>query len=483
MTVHVLVWSQDLWVVPNPYTNATSYPPVLPPLGPPDEYRDPLDFCWTTTMRRNEVNYAPFVVILSALGFIFLTIWFPVALHRSIKLSVPKVDKFTELGRLRNNCEMEEEYHHLLDRDQNPFAFLYSGFRRGWGTYESIYLGAKTSTLLIVAVIDSNNCLFRSVSRSALPICIFAPFLDPINNASEWTSRLNYLTTSIVALIAALEIPSSNLFSTYVLYTIYVSTYSLSFYFTIVNLGPIQRLLKLLTDFVALKTYILQNSSPDIRRRRLVRLSLRALEGRIVSWPYNYASSIGSNTGWFGKTKYEVRNSIHLTSCILKIKRRGHLLWNGLQLGSGLDVKLQYTKKILVSREVIGLNDDYDLTEPLARFLELNRSCIAEGLPHIEEVMDNYRRYHRKVNEWKNRVLTYRFLSDVYDHPHDPTFLSKYVSELERDPRVRRLVDNCEVELTLAYRRWLFVSQSETRAWWYLFWVRQPSWSSAFMIA
>ncbi|KAH8835302.1 hypothetical protein DL96DRAFT_1702300 [Flagelloscypha sp. PMI_526] len=34
LSVHVLVWSSDLWVVKNPYINATSIPPALPPLGP-----------------------------------------------------------------------------------------------------------------------------------------------------------------------------------------------------------------------------------------------------------------------------------------------------------------------------------------------------------------------------------------------------------------------------------------------------------------
>lgn len=63
MALHVIVWSSDLWVVPDPYINATSLPPVVEPLGPPEQYRDPLDFCWTTTMKRNEVNFAPAVVL------------------------------------------------------------------------------------------------------------------------------------------------------------------------------------------------------------------------------------------------------------------------------------------------------------------------------------------------------------------------------------------------------------------------------------
>jgi hypothetical protein len=72
MAVHVLVWSQDLWVVPNPYLNATSNPPMLPALGPPEQFRDPLDFCWTTTMKRNEINVAPLVVLIAAAIFVFV---------------------------------------------------------------------------------------------------------------------------------------------------------------------------------------------------------------------------------------------------------------------------------------------------------------------------------------------------------------------------------------------------------------------------
>ena len=67
MAVHVLVWSDDLWAVPNPYKNATV---PLEPLGPADEFRDPLDFCYTTTMLRNEVNYAPAVVVIALMCFL-----------------------------------------------------------------------------------------------------------------------------------------------------------------------------------------------------------------------------------------------------------------------------------------------------------------------------------------------------------------------------------------------------------------------------
>ena len=65
MAVHVIAWSDDLWAVPNPYLNSTTNPPAVAPLGPPDQFRDPLDFCYTTTMNKNEINFAPVIIIMA----------------------------------------------------------------------------------------------------------------------------------------------------------------------------------------------------------------------------------------------------------------------------------------------------------------------------------------------------------------------------------------------------------------------------------
>ena len=70
MAMHVVVWSDDLWVVPNPYTNSSVNPADLPALGPANEFLEPLDFCYTTTMKRNELNYAPVLVILALISLI-----------------------------------------------------------------------------------------------------------------------------------------------------------------------------------------------------------------------------------------------------------------------------------------------------------------------------------------------------------------------------------------------------------------------------
>ncbi len=43
-----------------------------------------------------------------------------------------------------------------------------------------------------------------------------------------------------------------------------------------------------LQEVVDLEAYISQNSSHSIRRRRHIRLSLRALDGQVVKWPYEH---------------------------------------------------------------------------------------------------------------------------------------------------------------------------------------------------
>lgn len=83
---------------------------------------------------------------------------------------------------------------------------------------KSIYLFVKLAALLIVALADPSNCLMRSVpARTALLIrqailvlvmagfwvlqSLVAPYLDPINNASEWVSRASYTITAGIGVV------------------------------------------------------------------------------------------------------------------------------------------------------------------------------------------------------------------------------------------------------------------------------------------
>ena len=149
IAMHGILWSSDFWVVENPYTSGNLDPSKVQPLGDPTIWRDPLDFCYTTTMRKDQGNWAPLVVALCVVTFFFvrylsrcrqlgkcaidshptiqITIWFPVRLMGAIKKSLPLVDPYTELGKKRSEPEMELEYQRMLSRDTNPFSFLYKG--------------------------------------------------------------------------------------------------------------------------------------------------------------------------------------------------------------------------------------------------------------------------------------------------------------------------------------------------------------------
>ena len=108
-------------------------------------------------------------------------------------------------------------------------------YRRGWATYEPRYLFAKLTALLVVAFIDPDNCLFRTVSRTKVAIVrqvlllvamlaffilqiFLAPHLDPVDNASEFTSRVNFVLTSAVSLLVAANVPGKDIFNGPILY-------------------------------------------------------------------------------------------------------------------------------------------------------------------------------------------------------------------------------------------------------------------------
>ncbi|KAF9510693.1 hypothetical protein BS47DRAFT_1395777 [Hydnum rufescens UP504] len=151
----------------------------------------------------DSANLAPAVLIMCVTTIAGMTLYFPFRLSVAIQKCLPSVDPYTELGRRRTSTEMELEYQRRLDRDTNPFSYLYNDYRRQWSTYKSIYLFVKLAALLIVALEDPSNCLMRSVRpQTALLIrqvtlilamagfwilqSFLAPFLDPISNASEW---------------------------------------------------------------------------------------------------------------------------------------------------------------------------------------------------------------------------------------------------------------------------------------------------------
>jgi hypothetical protein len=245
-----------------------------------------------------------------------------------------------------------------------------------------------------------------------------------------------------------------------------------------------------LREMSQLEAYISQNSSHDIQTRRRIRMSLRAMEGKIATWPYtqvqvrnsfflyqNHFSCpgqhIGTRSPWCcGRRSYTVNAAHHYQRCVLHIRRRGHLVWEGMQLGSGFEIELTYGKHLRLDGSAIGLNDDYDLTPTLARFLAFNEDLTRRGLETVQAALDSYRAHQRKECQMKAGTLSYRFLSFVYDQPRDPGGIAESSLEFERDPRVRRLMMDNKVVFKIAHDRLSTATRTEATTWWYIFWVR-----------
>ncbi|KAH7104776.1 hypothetical protein BKA62DRAFT_693377 [Auriculariales sp. MPI-PUGE-AT-0066] len=646
IALHGVLWSSDFWVVPNPYLNGTTFPPSS--LGPVEEFRDPLDFCYTTTMRKDQINWAPVIVGLSAVTFIFMSFWFPWRLHSAIKQTVPHVDPYSETGKKRTKTEMETEYLRLLDRDYSPFTFLYSDFRRQWAAYKSIYIWAKLSTLLTVAFLDPNNCVFRDSNRDTINIvrqavlvvamlgfflvqCFLAPFNDPVSNASEWISRLNYFTTSGVGLLVALEVPGKDFLNGPVLYA--YAPFLLSLNFSVVNFSWMHRVIKklsrridfsidvfsphidissssphtrrriwqetlsvllltsadtkipkkqtmtfaihrehpwppyllnfggtpgerhvenlkilrevgwpkyteaaafhsgelgqrfhdleraivkhfmgpdaywcnpavppvpgqmsyfgnawwipfpptlvmhydsgsftTLTTLQELEDFVFQNGTRRMERKRNVRRSLRALDGKVVHWPYTHVEFVGSRNSLFGGPKYTAQKTQHFRHCVFEIKRQGDLMWNRVQLGSGFRLQLTFSESVHTDGTVIGLDEDFDLTPSLARFLSLNAPLVQSQLHVVDTAIATYRRHAWKEIRQKQSTLSYRFLTQVYNKPEEPAHVSDRALNTEQDLRVRSVILSHEDAFLAAFQRMELVTATPVRTWWYIFW-------------
>jgi len=229
--------------------------------------------------------------------------------------------------------------------------------------------------------------------------------------------------------------------------------------------------LAVLRDLGDLEEYVVQNSSRRVQRKREIRMALRAMEGQTVRWPYNHVTPVGAQMFCCCfRQKYTANTAVHYDTCVLQIKRKGYLVWDKLQLGSGFQVQLAYGKKVVLDGDLIGLTEDFELTPQLAHFLALNESLIFPRLEKIESSISTYRNHHRKECHHKAQVMSYRFLSHVYNQPRPPTGLAQSSFEFEHDLRIRQLMAGSEIVFEVAYARLSAVSTTETATWWYIFW-------------
>ncbi|KAG0204931.1 hypothetical protein BGX28_003273 [Mortierella sp. GBA30] len=219
LSFDALVWSDTMWPIHNPYTNSDF--PVLEELGPSGIYRDPNDFCYVTSMKIQDLNFAYVIIPLAVFALCINTFYFPLAIRRLIVLNLPRIDRYTEQGERR--LDLDEEYKRLTNSDNCPYNFLYNGYRREYGTYKVVVMFTKLFAVIIVVLFSKDNCLFRGyerrtieATRAGLQILFTVsliyrhyrtqPFLYASQNLSEYWSRACTVATSVIGLFIVLKV-------------------------------------------------------------------------------------------------------------------------------------------------------------------------------------------------------------------------------------------------------------------------------------
>ncbi|KAF9920415.1 hypothetical protein FBU30_009774 [Linnemannia zychae] len=242
-----IVWSDTMWPIANPYT--TSDFPELQPLGPSGIYRDPSDFCWVTSMKIQDLNFAYVIIPVAIFTLCANTFYFPLAIRRLVVQNLPRIDKYTEQGERR--LDLDEEYKRLTNSDNCPYNFLYNGYRREYGTYKVVVMLNKLIAVVIVVLFSKDNCIFRGYERRIIESIraglqiIFTvsliyrvyrtkPFLYASQNVSEYWSRACTVATSVIGLFIVLNVGPVSvntlgimLIATYVLMCIIVVWFSI----------------------------------------------------------------------------------------------------------------------------------------------------------------------------------------------------------------------------------------------------------------
>lgn len=146
------------------------------------------------------------------------------------------------------------------------------------------------------------------------------------------------------------------------------------------------------------------------------------------------------------------------------------MMWNDVQLASGFEISMTYYRDVEVDGTAIGLDEEFDLTRPLALFLLMNAHLIRGRIKEFDSAVRSYRRHFRRELRHKREVMSYNFLETVYNSPQAMPELVKAILQTEKDSHLRDTVIKHEDSLATAYERLTVVSSSRVRTWWFLFW-------------
>lgn len=110
-----MVWSDSFWPVKNPYLPDVDFPDFDSMIDVGNgALRSPKDFCYVTSMNKNDTNLSPFIIALGILNLALISFWFPIKLRKIVNKYMNR------FGFARNDKDED-------DNNKNPHKFIYDG--------------------------------------------------------------------------------------------------------------------------------------------------------------------------------------------------------------------------------------------------------------------------------------------------------------------------------------------------------------------
>lgn len=165
LALDTLTWQADFW--PADAQAALAAGVAASHIGSSETMRASDDFCWSTTLQRDEFNFAWLLLPLAAVSMLLYTFTFPYLLATTLKRHLPRVSNFNELGTRRTEAERDAEYVRLLNRDKSPLNFMYNAYRRRWGYCELAASRTRTPASALLTPFLQTSRSISSASSSA----------------------------------------------------------------------------------------------------------------------------------------------------------------------------------------------------------------------------------------------------------------------------------------------------------------------------
>ncbi|KAH8913761.1 hypothetical protein BT69DRAFT_1306207 [Atractiella rhizophila] len=503
ISISALLWSSDFWAVSNPYLDS--------------------DFPRSHNIFFDNFNWAPFILIISAINILVVTIWLPLRLWGVIKEVAPKVDKFSELGDKRTAEERKREYERIVDDDEGEFNFLYN--------YSRPFIYSMAIKLTTVVILTNN---------------------------SDWVSRVGYVVIALIGLFVAIKSPPASALNGPVLLVATIIVYILNGYFSLIHTGFAQQAVKRLQkqlDFsidllsphldlaehvtrriwqetfstIMMVTNALQQSSccsrtPDAEEQQAVfsectkanpyLLGFEGTQGERHAENVRILREIGyedymrgieknrimedkyrdlwttivmefSGPDCYRKSSYSLQVQTSYRTGGLRIEHNADLNWRGYNFCSGFSVTIDYRdgqgrspdgglqqgKELKLDAPGLGISDDFSVSPTLAKLLQENKEAIDQGLGALQNILFEHRKYFHDLATWKRRVLSYYFLMDISANAGlSPAQIRQVVERNEQATKTRNLPSWYYGSMAVLQERLSAVNRLTISQFWYILW-------------